>query len=571
MATLLKCYKPLIPPIHRQTFKAKLLSSRANFRFCTLSSINCSNNSLPLTSNRERSTTVNDDNDSLIPMKKKELWLYNTMSRQKELFKPKVAAKVGMYVCGVTAYDLSHIGHARVYVSFDVMYRYLKYLGYEVNYVRNFTDVDDKIIARANELGEDPINLSRRYCEEFHCDMAYLHCLPPSIEPRVSDHIPEIIEMIKQILDNGCAYTIQGSVYFSVDKFPDYGRLSGRKLEDNRAGERVAVDSRKKNPADFALWKSAKEGEPFWDSPWGPGRPGWHIECSAMSSTYLGYSFDIHGGGMDLIFPHHENEIAQSCAACHMSNVTYWIHNGFVTIDSEKMSKSLGNFFTIRQVLELYHPLALRLFLLGTHYRSPINYSEIQLESASDRIFYIYQTLHDCENILSQHDEASRKDSIPSGTALCIDKFNDEFLTSMSDDFHTPVTLAAMSEPLKTINDLLHTRKGKKQELRIVSLAALENTIRNVLTLLGLFPGSYTEALQELRDYALKRARLTEDQVLQKIEERNKARKNKQYEESDAIRKYLSDVGIALMDSPEGTTWRPAIPLALQEQLVAAS
>ncbi|XP_022881736.1 cysteine--tRNA ligase, chloroplastic/mitochondrial-like isoform X3 [Olea europaea var. sylvestris] len=540
MATLLKCYKPLIPPIHRQTFKAKLLSSRANFRFCTLSSINCSNNSLPLTSNRERSTTVNDDNDSLIPMKKKELWLYNTMSRQKELFKPKVAAKVGMYVCGVTAYDLSHIGHARVYVSFDVMYRYLKYLGYEVNYVRNFTDVDDKIIARANELGEDPINLSRRYCEEFHCDMAYLHCLPPSIEPRVSDHIPEIIEMIKQ---------------------------------------------------------SAKEGEPFWDSPWGPGRPGWHIECSAMSSTYLGYSFDIHGGGMDLIFPHHENEIAQSCAACHMSNVTYWIHNGFVTIDSEKMSKSLGNFFTIRQVLELYHPLALRLFLLGTHYRSPINYSEIQLESASDRIFYIYQTLHDCENILSQHDEASRKDSIPSGTALCIDKFNDEFLTSMSDDFHTPVTLAAMSEPLKTINDLLHTRKlccsillsncklrytrvllrpewfsqGKKQELRIVSLAALENTIRNVLTLLGLFPGSYTEALQELRDYALKRARLTEDQVLQKIEERNKARKNKQYEESDAIRKYLSDVGIALMDSPEGTTWRPAIPLALQEQLVAAS
>ncbi|XP_022845185.1 LOW QUALITY PROTEIN: cysteine--tRNA ligase, chloroplastic/mitochondrial-like [Olea europaea var. sylvestris] len=449
--------------------------------------------------------------------------------------------------------------------------RYLKYLGYDVNYVRNFTAVDDKIIARANELGKNPINLSRRYCEEFHCDMSNLHCLPPSVEPRVSDHIPEIIEMIKQILDNGWAYTLQGDVYFSVDNFPYYGRLSGRKLEDNRAGERVAVDSRKKNPADFALWKSAKEGEPFWESPWGPGRPGWHIECSAMSATYLGYSFDIHRGGMDLIFPHHENEIAQSCAACHKSNVRYWIHNGFVTIDSEKMSKSLGNFFTIRQVLEHYHPLALRLFLMGTHYRSPINYSEIQLESASERVFYIYQTLHDCENILSQHDEASRKHSIPSGTTLCIDKFNDEFFISMSDDIRTPVTLAAMSEPLKTINDLLHTRKGKKQELRIESLAALENTMRNVRTVLGLLPSSYSEALQQLRDYALKRVKLTEDQVLQKIEERNSARKNKQYEESDAIRKYLSGLGIALMDSPECTTWRPAIPLVLKEQQVAGS
>ncbi|XP_056174874.1 cysteine--tRNA ligase, chloroplastic/mitochondrial isoform X2 [Syzygium oleosum] len=320
-----------------------------------------------------------------------ELRLFNTMSRKKEAFRPRVEGKVGMYVCGVTAYDLSHIGHARVYVTFDVLYRYLKNLEYEVCYVRNFTDVDDKIIARANELGEDPISLSKRYCEEFRVDMMHLHCLPPSVEPRVSDHMPQIIDMIKKILDNGCAYQIDGDVYFSVDKFPEYGQLSGRKLEDNRAGERVAVDSRKKNPADFALWKSAKEGEPFWESPWGPGRPGWHIECSAMSAAYLGYSFDIHGGGMDLVFPHHENEIAQSCAACRKSNISYWIHNGFVTVDSEKMSKSLGNFFTIRQVIELYHPLALRLFLLGTHYRSPINYADVQLESASERMYYIYQ------------------------------------------------------------------------------------------------------------------------------------------------------------------------------------
>ncbi|KAL9176514.1 hypothetical protein ABFS82_01G002200 [Erythranthe guttata] len=443
--------------------------------------------------------------------------------------------------------------------------RYLNYLGYEVNYVRNFTDVDDKIIARANELGEDPISLSRRYCEEFHLDMSSLNCLPPSVEPRVSDHMPQIIDMIKQILDNGCAYTIDGDVYFSVDKFPDYGRLSGRKLEDNRAGERVAVNSRKKNPADFALWKAAKKGEPFWQSPWGPGRPGWHIECSAMSAAYLGYSFDIHGGGMDLVFPHHENEIAQSCAACHESSVSYWIHNGFVTIDSEKMSKSLGNFFTIRQVIELYHPLALRLFLMGTHYRSPINYSDLQLESASDRIFYIYQTLHDCESITANYDEASLKDSIPSETETCINKFHDECLTSMSDDLHTTVALAAMSEPLKNLNDLLHTRKGKKQELRIESLAALGKTIGNILNILGLLPDSYSEALKQLSDYALKRAKLTDNEVMQKIEERNVARKNKEYEKSDTIRKELAGVGIALMDSPEGTTWRPAIPLPLQE------
>nr|DAD45045.1 TPA_asm: hypothetical protein HUJ06_003275 [Nelumbo nucifera] len=453
--------------------------------------------------------------------------------------------------------------------SMSCIDRYLRYLGYDVCYVRNFTDVDDKIIARANDLGEDPLSLSRRYCKEFRHDMVYLNCLPPSVEPRVSDHMPQIIYMIKQILDNGCAYRIDGDVYFSVDKFPDYGCLSGRKLDDNRAGERVAVDSRKQNPADFALWKSAKEGEPFWESPWGPGRPGWHIECSAMSAAYLGYSFDIHGGGMDLVFPHHENEIAQSCAACGQSNVSYWMHNGFVTVDSEKMSKSLGNFFTIRQVIDLYHPLALRLFLLGTHYRSPINYSVALLESASDRVFYIYQTLRDCEEMLCQHDGAIQ-DSLPPETLSCIIKFRSDFQTSMSDDLHTPVVLAALSEPLKTINDLLHTRKGKKQALRIESVSSLEREIRNVLTVLGLMPTSYSEALQQLREKALKRADLTEDQVLQKIVERTSARMNKEYEKSDGIRKELAAVGIALMDGPDGTTWRPSVPLSLQEHQVSS-
>ncbi|MBA0570423.1 hypothetical protein Golob_004084 [Gossypium lobatum] len=582
MGTLLKGYKPLFS-IRFSSFPNSLRSVQLRTHsFNNPKRRNpirrCFSSLIPSSQPLINGTTLDKMDGNRQPgSPSSDLWLHNTMSKKKELFRPKVEGKVGMYVCGVTAYDLSHIGHARVYVTFDVLYRYLKHLGYEVCYVRNFTDVDDKIIARAKELAEDPISLSRRYCNEFIQDMVHLQCLPPSVEPRVSDHMPHIIDMIKQIVDNGYAYRVEGDVFFSVENFPEYGQLSGRKLEDNRAGERVAVDSRKRNPADFALWKasfmrnnSAKEGEPFWESPWGPGRPGWHIECSAMSAAYLGYSFDIHGGGMDLVFPHHENEIAQSCAACKQSNVSYWIHNGFVTVDSEKMSKSLGNFFTIREVMDLYHPLALRLFLMGTHYRSPINYSDVLLESASERIFYIYQTLHDCENVLSQHDKGLQE-SIPPETLNVINKFHNDFSTSMSDDLHTPVVLAALSDPLKTINDLLHTRKGKKQAMRIESVAALEKIIRNVLSVLGLMPTSYSEALQQLREMALKRAKLTEDKILQKIEERSEARKNKDYEKSDAIRKDLAVVGIALMDSPDGTSWRPAIPLPLQEQQVAAT
>ncbi|CAL9192683.1 unnamed protein product [Musa hybrid cultivar] len=498
-----------------------------------------------------------------------ELYLFNTMTKEKVLFRPRVPGRVGMYVCGVTTYDLSHIGHARVYVTFDVLYRFLKHQKYDVCYVRNFTDVDDKIIARANELGEDPLSLSSHYCDEFHSDMAYLQCLPPSVEPRVSNHMNQIIDMIKQILDNGCAYIIDGDVYFSVDKFPTYGRLSGRKLEDNRAGERVAVDSRKQNPADFALWKSAKDGEPYWESPWGPGRPGWHIECSAMSAAYLGHSFDIHGGGMDLVFPHHENEIAQSCAACSKSNIGYWVHNGFVTVNEEKMSKSLKNFFTIREVIELYHPLALRFFLIGTHYRSPINYSMTQLDIASDRLYYIYQTICDCEETFHQHHGNDLKDSLPQDTLQCIQKLHLDFESSMSDDLHTPVALASISEPLRIINDLLHTRKGRKQELRIESLSAMVKEIKNLLGILGLAPSNYSEVLQQLRERALRRVGLTEDELLLKIDERTTARKNKQYDKSDEIRKGLAAIGITLMDSHTGTTWKPTIPHDVHEHASA--
>lgn len=486
-----------------------------------------------------------------------ELELYNTMSKQKEKFRPKVAGKVSMYVCGVTSYDYSHIGHARVYVAFDVLFRYLKHVGYDVTYVRNFTDIDDKIIHRASELGEDPLELSQRFCREFHVDMALLQCLPPSMEPRVTDHIPQIVKMILQIIENGHGYVLEdGDVYFSVDSSPGYGCLSGRKLDENRAGERVAVDTRKQNPADFALWKSAKPGEPSWDSPWGPGRPGWHIECSAMSAEHLGPAFDIHGGGMDLIFPHHENEIAQSSAACVDSEVGYWLHNGFVTVDTEKMSKSLGNFFTIREVLETYHPLALRLFLLGTHYRSPINYSTRQLDIATDRLFYFFQALADCNQILSEQgkgNEAVSKEALEYAKSM-----KAALTSSMADDLCTPVAIAALSEPLKLMNDLMHTKKGRKDRTRLASLQLLRSEIEGILNVLGFSVPSYTEVLDEIKEKALRRAGLTKADLAAQLQERAAAREAKNYARSDQIRAELAALGIALMDGGDGTQWRPS-------------
>ncbi|KAK9998255.1 hypothetical protein SO802_017858 [Lithocarpus litseifolius] len=501
--------------------------------------------------------------------------VYNSMTQQKEIFNTQVPGRVGMYVCGVTAYDLSHIGHARAAVNFDVLYRYLQHLGYEVTYVRNFTDVDDKIIRRANELGEEPLNLSNRFCQEYLVDMADLQCLTPTHQPRVSEHMEQIKDMITQIINNDSAYVVDGDVYFSVDKSPNYGQLSGQKLENNRAGERVAVDTRKRNPADFALWKAAKPDEPSWDSPWGPGRPGWHIECSAMSAHYLSYSFDIHGGGIDLIFPHHENEIAQSCAACQESRVSYWMHNGHVTNNNEKMSKSLGNFFTIRQITERYHPLALRLFLLSAHYRSPLNYTVLLLESASDAVYYIYQTLQDCEDVLSPFQQESLKEGperksktarVTPAAQECISKLRSEFQSKMSDDLNTAQILTcAFQDALKFINSSLNILKKKqqKQQLSVVqSLIELEKEVKEVLNILGLLsPSTYLEVLLQLKDKALKRAGWEESYVLNQIEERKLARENKDFLKSDQIRAALTLKGIALMDVGKETIWRPCIPV----------
>lgn len=506
-----------------------------------------------------------------------ELKLYNSMNNEKEIFNPKVAGKVSMYVCGVTAYDLSHLGHARAAVSFDILFRYLKHLDYEVTYVRNFTDVDDKIINRANEKGVDPFELSRHFCDEYNVDMSDLLCERPTKEPRVSDHIDQIKDMITQIINNDYAYEVNGDVFYSVEKCPNYGALSGQRLEHNRAGERVAVDSRKRHPADFALWKAAKPGEPSWDSPWGPGRPGWHIECSAMSACYLSHKFDIHGGGIDLIFPHHENEIAQSWAADKESHISYWLHNGHVTNNNEKMSKSLGNFFTIRQITERYHPLALRHFLISAHYRSPLNYSITQLETSSDAIYYIFQTLEDCRDTLSSflQEDTEKKEKVPpinDAAKECIKKLKDEFQTKMSDDLQTPVILTgALQEALKFMNGSLKMLKKKMQkraQLQLVqSLLEVEKEAREILKVLGLLPSlSYAEVLQQLKDKALKRAGLTEVEVLKSIEERRQARINKDFAKSDNVRTDLTAKGIALMDVGSETIWRPCIP---SEPLVA--
>ncbi|KAL9317150.1 hypothetical protein ACSQ67_013667 [Phaseolus vulgaris] len=525
--------------------------------------------------------------------------IYNSMTQQKEIFKTKIPGKVSMYVCGVTAYDFSHLGHARAAVSFDILTRYLRHLGYEVTYVRNFTDVDDKIarqthrinklvgvvnlqlrllisellqiIKRANETGEDPLMLSNRFCDEYNADMADLQCETPTKEPRVSEHLGDIKDMITQIIKNGYAYEVEGDVFYAVDKCPNYGMLSGQKLEHNRAGERVAVDSRKRHPADFALWKAAKPGEPSWDSPWGPGRPGWHIECSAMSACYLTHKFDIHGGGIDLIFPHHENEIAQSWAADNESHVSYWMHNGHVTNNNEKMSKSLGNFFTIRQITERYHPLALRHFLISAHYKSPLNYSISQLENSSDAIYYIFQTLQDCRDALSPFlQEGSEKNEkvpqINEAAKECIKKLSVEFQTKMSDDLQTPVILTgAIQEALKFVNSSLKMLKKKMQkraQLQLIqSLQEVEKEVAKVLDVLGLLSSkSYAEILQQLKEKALKRAGLAEGELLHLIEERIQARVNKDFLKSDKIRTDLTAMGIALMDVGNEIIWRPCIP-----------
>ncbi len=481
--------------------------------------------------------------------------LYNSLSRQKEDFEPMESGKVSMYVCGPTVYDSCHIGHARSVVVFDVIYRYLSARGYDVFYVRNFTDVDDKIIARANTLGITCDEVSERYIKEFHEDMDALNMMRPTLEPRPTGHIEQIIGIISILIEKGYAYAVDGDVYFSVEKYHDYGKLSGRRLEDMVAGSRVEIDPRKNNPHDFVLWKASKPDEPRWDSPWGPGRPGWHIECSAMSAEYLGQTFDIHGGGKDLIFPHHENEIAQSEAAFGKTFVKYWVHNGFINIDHEKMSKSLGNFLTIKEIVKTWHPEALRLFLLSSHYRSPLDYTDQAMQEATAGMDRIYKTLARVESCLGA----------PVSTLAGMDgarSITDQtdtgrhFFEAMDDDFNTARATAILFETVRRVNRLMDANEenpAPSNREQIVEEATEIRKIGEILGIANLDPDVY---FQQKQARSLGSRQIDPSWVEKKIAERKLARKNKDFSAADAIRDELLDMDIVLEDRPEGTIWK---------------
>ncbi|MDA8169294.1 MAG: cysteine--tRNA ligase [Nitrospiraceae bacterium] len=483
------------------------------------------------------------------------LKLYNTATGKKEDFRPLNDMKVGMYVCGVTVYDVCHIGHARSAVVFDVIRRYLRFKGYGVKFVKNFTDIDDKIINRARQEEIPWYDVARKYTLRYYDDMRRLGVADADVEPRATEHIEEIIRMVKGLVEKGHAYVVDGDVYFSVESFPGYGKLSGRRLEDMQAGARVEVDARKKNPMDFALWKkSSKEGEPAWDSPWGPGRPGWHIECSAMTLRHLGETLDIHAGGADLIFPHHENELTQSEAYTGKQFVRYWLHNGFITVDKEKMSKSLGNFFTIEEILDKYSPEAVRLFLLQTHYRSPIEFSNENIEEAEHSLEHFYQSMKRLEDFfLSQGKEgADAGKKIPKGLEEAVSSFMGALTDAMDDDFNTALAIGHVFELVKEINRFLDQRPSGGEAVRLLEQAReLIGQASGVLNLFGRTPEQWQEML-----IGVKRITVDEREIERLIEERRKARAGRDWKRADAIRAELEQKGIILEDGKDSTGWR---------------
>jgi len=443
-----------------------------------------------------------------------------------------------MYVCGVTVYDSCHVGHARSLLTFDVIYRYLCFLGYQVAFVRNFTDLDDKIIQRAKEQGTTSEAIATRYIREFSQDSAALGLLPPTHEPKATEHIPEIISLIRRLEEKGMAYRIDGDVFFPVERFPGYGKLSRRKIEELEAGARVEVDERKRSPMDFALWKASKEGEPFWESPWGEGRPGWHVECSAMSTKYLGQPFDIHGGGRDLVFPHHENEIAQSEGAFDCPFARYWIHNGFLNINQEKMSKSLGNIYTIREILERYEAATLRYYFLGSHYRSPIDFFDQGLEDAEKSMERIYETMDRLDRLVP-----ANGGTIPDEAVL------DEFRREMDEDFNTPRALAF-------IFDEIHALNRRLDEGKTAGLSARVLAMKSAGEVLGLFQEKAELFLRRKRERWMRNHGLSAQAIEELIQRRDRARSAKQWQEADRIRAELQERGITLEDTPGGTIWK---------------
>lgn len=487
--------------------------------------------------------------------------LYNTLTGKKEEFSPVRPGRVGIYACGVTVYDYSHLGHARGAVVFDLIQRYFRRKGFEVTYVRNFTDIDDKIITRANEEKITAAEVAKKYIEAYYEDMARLGVGVPDIEPKATEHIPEIIEIVKGLINKGHAYVVDGDVYFRVASFSDYGKLSKRNVEDLKAGARVEVDERKQDPLDFALWKASKPGEPTWNSPWGPGRPGWHIECSAMAFKHLGQTFDIHAGGKDLIFPHHENEIAQSEGYSGKPFVNYWLHNGFVNINQEKMSKSLGNFFMIRTILEQYDAEVVRLFLLSTHYRSPIEFSDANLKDARAGLDRFYTMKEGIQGFLAGKKpvNAKPKDVIVISDRPLFDKIQSlpqAFEDAMDDDFNTAFAIGLIYDLVRDVNKFLAEIDQKREDAGYVMLKAAEQAFDNVGRTLGLFMRDPEEWFKEgrLRD---SKVTLPVEKIEEFIHLRNEARARKDWKEADRIRKILDEAGVALYDRTGGTVWKP--------------
>jgi len=472
------------------------------------------------------------------------LRVFNTSTGQKEEFIPLREGRVGMYVCGVTVYDYCHVGHARAAIVFDTVYRYLQHLGYEVNYVCNFTDIDDKIIKRANEENIGWQEVTEKYIQAFYEDMGQLNITPPTTEPKATDHIDGMLDMVSSLIEQGKAYEAEGDVYFSVRNFAEYGKLSGHRLDDLKAGARVEPGEHKRDPLDFALWKKSKPGEPSWDSPWGPGRPGWHIECSAMSRHFLGTQFDIHGGGKDLVFPHHENEIAQSQGCSGTPPVKYWLHNGFVNINEEKMSKSLGNFFTIRDILKRYHPEVLRLFLLSHHYRGPIDFADSYLNDAEktlDRFYEFFAAVQEIRGDLNIEEGRSQP-------------FIRKIEEAMNDDFNTAVTLAHMKEELRNLNKAMTDLNKQNGDWSGFDQAAA--ALKYACRLLGFMyhePKDY-----KARVLATKKETMGLDvsQIEALIEQRKAAREAKDWAKADECRDALTALGVVLEDTAQGTVWK---------------
>ncbi len=489
------------------------------------------------------------------------LRIYNSLTHRRELFEPLEPGHVRMYVCGVTVYDECHVGHARSAIVFDVIYRYLRHMGFNVTYVRNFTDIDDKILERARREGLAWDEISRKYIAAFQRDMESLGVLPPTLEPLATKHIADMIEMIKALQEKGAAYAVDGNVYFSVSSFPGYGKLSRRDREQMVAGARVEPDERKKDPLDFALWKSSKPGEPAWESPWGPGRPGWHIECSCMSQKYLGQPLDIHGGGLDLVFPHHENEIAQSEALTGEALARFWIHNGPLTREKVKMSKSLGNILSIRAALERYHPEELRLFFLMTHYRKPLDFTEAGMAEAQTALERLYRTLERIDKIVATRglQDSPRLRPEPGHVpelAPWLQQFHEKFQEAMEDDFNTPRALAGLFDLTRRLNQWMDNPNfptGSKVSELLGAARACYELARSCLGILQLHPGEFQTQKEDL---LLGRLGLEREQIQELLLRRSQARAERNFSEADRIRDELAARGIQLLDSPQGTTWK---------------